>query len=163
MCYAQIIAAIAQGVGNTMGNIQTYQNLEAQRQAAVANKYRAEAAAVDAYARGNQAAGQIAGEFTALEAQQKTGMASSGFSMDSDSYLDILAGTQGVRSNEEANAYANAAREALGLKREAEDFDAQSKQLSRDKKWAFASTFIGGASQTASSIDSIRASQKRSY
>lgn len=143
-------ASIAATVGSALANgIQSDRNITAQRDAASENARRMDAARADAQFRGTLAAGQVQQKFAQVEGAQKVGMASSGFSLDSGSYLDILAGTQNMKSYEEANAYANAAREALGYSREAADYRKQAEALDKDRIWNIASTLVGGSSQVA--------------
>lgn len=144
-------ASIAAVVGSALAQgVQNDRNLSAQAGAARENAKRADAARGDAYFRANEQVGQIQRQYADASGQQKTAMASSGFSLDSGSYLDILAGTAGAKDYETANTYANAAREALGLGREADDYRAQAKALEEDRIWNAGSTLLGGASQTVS-------------
>ena len=158
MCSVAAAASIAAVVGSALAQgIQNDRNLSSQADAARENAKRAEAARGDAYFRANEQVGQIQRQYAEAEGAQKTAMASSGFSLDSGSYLDILSGTAGAKSYETANAYANAAREALGMGREADDFRKQADALERERAWNVASTLIGGSSQVTSAWNQQKA------
>ena len=151
-------ASIAAVVGSALAQgVQNDRNLSSQADAARENAKRADAARGDAYCRANEQVGQIQRQYADAEGAQKTAMASSGFSLDSGSYLDILAGTAGAKDYETANAYANAAREALGMGREADDFRKQAQAFEEDRIWNAGATLVGGASQTASAWNQQKA------
>lgn len=144
-------ASIAAVVGSAIsGGVQNERNLKAQGTAAAENASRMDAARADAQFRGNVAAGQVQQQYGAAEAAQRTAMASSGLAAGSGSYQGILSGTAQAKSYEEANAYANAAREALGYSREAADYRAQQKAIDKERIWNVANTLVGGSSQVAS-------------
>ena len=154
-------ASIAAVVGSAIaGGIQNDKNLSAQAGAARENAKRTEEARSDAYFRANAQAGQVQRQYAEAEDAQKTAMASSGFAAGSGSYLDILAGTAGMKDYETANTYANAAREALGYQREAADYRKQADSLEKDRVWNAASTLIGGSSQVAGAWNSQQARRK---
>ncbi len=144
-------AGIATGLaGSGISAYGQYEQSQAEGRALDANARRTQAAAADALRRGANEAGQARIEGTKVIGEQKAAIAAAGVDVSSGSAVDLMAETRRTSELDAKTIQNNAAREAWGLRMEADDMRRQAARVRKAGKYGAVGTILGGLSGAAS-------------
>lgn len=125
---------------------------ELRRQQAERDAEVAELAAVDTLQRGSILAGQLRARGTQVAGAQRVGFAAAGIDVGSQSVVNLAAGTHMLAELDALTAMNNAARQAWGYRRRAEDLRERGEAFAQQGGLAAAGTLLTGVAQAGASL-----------
>lgn len=134
-------------VGGWLGGKTLQEQYKAEAYQAEMNAARSQQMASDAIQRGNIAEEQARARGWAFAGTQKAAMGASGVEVASGSFLNVLSDTYATAEYEALSEKTNAAREAWGYKRQAENFMTEAAMKKYQARNALMTSMLGGATQ----------------
>ena len=156
------VATIVQAVGNDVTSLGNVMNQSDQADAARENSKRAKFAAAQAYRDGEYEAGVAQIQAGHMAAKQEALGGASGFSLDSETFSDVMRGTQQNFALDVGTIRSNAARAAKNYQYQASDFRQQARAYDRSAIFGVAGSFFGAAGSGAQAYSSFQDDKRNS-